>query len=147
MGGCGNPQLVRDILDSCKWLASLPAYPLKGSMRMIVATIEDYAKGEGVPLSCHHDTVAYLPYSLSEYEGAHVSSAGRSDIPACLPGFDPPTEKKFVTALISDLNTNLIAGRNTDPNLSRSAVRPAMYTAMRTGAVEKALFVGGSNAQ
>ena len=85
MGGCGNPQLVRDILDSCKWLASLPAYPLKGSMRTIVATIEDYAKGEGVPLSCHHDTVAYLPHSLSEYEGAHVTSAGRSNIPPASP--------------------------------------------------------------
>jgi hypothetical protein len=147
MGGCGNPQLVRDILDSCKWLASLPVYPLKGAMRMISATIEDYAKGEGVPLSCHHDTIAYLPHSLSEYDGSYFTSAGRSNIPACIPCFDTQTEKKFVSALISDLNSNLIAGLNTDPNLSRSAARPAMYTAMRTGAVEKALFVGGSNAQ
>ncbi len=100
-----------------------------------------------MPLSCHHDTVAYLPHSLSEYDGAHVTSAGRSNIPTCLPCFDTQTEKKFVSAFISDLNSNLIAGLNTDPNLSRSAAGPAVYTAMRTGAVKKALFVGGSNAQ
>jgi hypothetical protein len=147
MGGCGNPQLIRDILNSCKWLASLPAYPLKGAMKTIVNTIEDYAKGEGVPLSCHHDTVAYLPHSLDEYDGAYFTSAGRGNIPACLPDYDNPTEKKFITTFISDLNQNLLTGKDADPNLSRSAARPAMYTAMRTGAVEKALFIGGSNAQ
>jgi hypothetical protein len=48
--------------------------------------------------------------------------------------------------LIADLNSNLLAGRDTEPNLSRSAKRPAMYTALRTGAIEKAVFVGGSHA-
>jgi hypothetical protein len=83
----------------------------------------------------------------TEYTGAYVTSAGRSNIPASLPVFDSKTEKKFIKTLISDLNQNLISGRDTEPNLSRRAARPAMYTAMRTGAVEKALFVGGSNAQ
>ncbi len=46
-----------------------------------------------------------------------------------------------------DLNQNLISGRDSEPNLSGSAVRPVMYTAIRTGAVEKALFVGGSKAE
>jgi hypothetical protein len=147
MGGCDNPQLVREILDCCCWLSTLPAYPLKGSMKVIREIIGDYAKGEGVPLASHHDTVAYLPHSLSSYDSSYVTSAGRSDIPASLPDFDQPTEKKFIKALITDLNQNLISGRDTEPNLSRSAVRPVMYTAMRTGAVEKALFVGGSNAE
>ncbi len=40
----------------------------------------------------------------------------------------------------------MLAGRDKDPNLSRSAIRPAMYTAIRTGAVEAAVFVGASNA-
>ena len=40
----------------------------------------------------------------------------------------------------------MLAGRDKDPNLSRSASRPAMYIAIRTGAVEAAVFVGGSNA-
>jgi hypothetical protein len=57
------------------------------------------------------------------------------------------SEKKFVDELIGDLNRNLLAGRDSEPNLSRSASRPAMYAAIRTGAVESAIFVGGSNAK
>ncbi len=44
------------------------------------------------------------------------------------------------------MNKNLLAGRDREPNLSRSANRPAMYSAIRTGAVENVVFVGGSNA-
>ncbi len=33
-----------------------------------------------------------------------------------------------------------------EPNLSRSGIRPAMYWALRTGSVEAAVFVSGSNA-
>jgi hypothetical protein len=47
---------------------------------------------------------------------------------------------------LEDLNKNLLAGRDREPNLSRSANRPAMYSAIRTGAVENVVFVGGSNA-
>ena len=47
---------------------------------------------------------------------------------------------------MEDLNKNLLAGRDREPNLSRSANRPAMYSAIRTGAVENVVFVGGSNA-
>jgi hypothetical protein len=60
------------------------------------------------------------------------------------------SEKKFLDDLIGDLNRNMLAGRDAEPNLSRSAVRPAMYTAVtaiRTGSVESAIFVGGSNAK
>jgi hypothetical protein len=41
----------------------------------------------------------------------------------------------------------MLAGRDREPNLSRSASRPAMYTAIRTGAVESAVFIGWSNAK
>ncbi len=129
MGGCDNPQLVREILDCCCWLSTLPAYPLKGSMKVIREIIGDYAKGEGVPL------VAYLPHSLTSYsyDSSFVTSAGRSDIPASLPDFDQPTEKKFIKALIMDLNQNLISGRDAEPNLSRSAMRPVMYYSNENG--------------
>jgi hypothetical protein len=82
MGGCDNPQLVREILDCCCWLSTLPSYPLKGSMKVIREIIGDYSKGEGVTLASHHDSVAYLPHSLSSYDSSFVTSAGRSDIPA-----------------------------------------------------------------
>jgi uncharacterized membrane protein YgcG len=57
------------------------------------------------------------------------------------------SEKKFLDDLIGDLNRNMLAGRDVEPNLSRSTVRPAMYTAIRTGSVESAIFVSGSNAK
>ncbi len=88
----------------------------------------------------------FLPYSLEEYDGRFVTRAGRSDIPAPIPPWNSQTGKKFLEHFISDLNSNLLAGRDKEPNLSRSAKRPAMYTALRTGAIEKAVFVGGSNA-
>ncbi len=47
MVGYGNPQLVKDILDSCCWLASLPAYPLRGAMKTFISTIEDSQGGGG----------------------------------------------------------------------------------------------------
>jgi hypothetical protein len=56
------------------------------------------------------------------------------------------SEKKFIDSLIEGLNKNMLAGRDKDPNLSRSASRPVMYTAIRTGSVEAAVFEGGSNA-
>jgi hypothetical protein len=59
----------------------------------------------------------------------------------------PKQRKKFLDHFISDLNSNLLAGRDKEPNLSLSSKRPAMYSALRTGAIEKAVFVGGSNAR
>ena len=88
----------------------------------------------------------FLPDNLERYDGRYVTSAGRCNIPASLPPWDTQTEKKFLEKFIADLNSNLLAGRDTEPNLSRSAKRPAMYTALRTGAIEKAVFVGGSHA-
>jgi hypothetical protein len=49
--------------------------------------------------------------------------------------------------LLKDLNENLLAGLDPNPNLSRSKVKPAMYPAVRSGVIEKIVFVGGSNAK
>jgi hypothetical protein len=146
MGGCGNPQLIRDILDCCNWLMHMPGYPLKGSMEAICVEIEKTSDGNSVPLTTHHDAVVFLPDTVDAYEGRFVTSAGRSNIPAEIPLWDTQTEKTFLEKFVSDLNSNLLAGRDKEPNLSRSAKRPAMYSALRTGAIEKAVFVGGSNA-
>jgi hypothetical protein len=145
MGGCGNPQLIRDILDCCNWLMHMPGYPLKGSMEAIRVEIEKTAEARTVQLTTHHDAVVFLPDSVDAYEGRYVTSAGRCNIPAEIPPWNTQTEKKFLDKFISDLNSNLLAGRDKEPNLSRSAKCPAMYIALRTGAMEKAVFVGGSN--
>jgi hypothetical protein len=49
--------------------------------------------------------------------------------------------------LIKDLNENLLAGLDPNPNLSRSKAKPQMYPAVRSGSVERMVFVGGSNAK
>jgi hypothetical protein len=90
--------------------------------------------------------VVYLPSNTDDYSGSYLTSPGRRTIPATLPPWSSLSEKKFIDSLIEDLNKNMLAGRDKDPNLSRSASRPAMYTAIRTGSVEAAVFVGGSNA-
>ncbi len=48
--------------------------------------------------------------------------------------------------MLDDLNKNLLAGRDKEPNTSRSASRHGMYSAVRTVSVENVIFVGGSNA-
>jgi hypothetical protein len=115
-------------------------------MEAIRVGIEQVGEEGGVALTHHHDAVVFLPDTLDTCEGRYVTSAGRGNIPASLPPWDTQTEKKFLENFISDLNSNLLAGRDKEPNLSRSAKRPAMYTALRTGAIEKAVFVGGSHA-
>jgi uncharacterized membrane protein YgcG len=115
-------------------------------MEAIRVEIEKTADDNSVPLTTHHDAVVFLPDSVNAYEGRLVTSAGRCNIPAEIPPWDAKTEKAFLEKFISDLNGNLLAGRDKEPNLSRSAKRPAMYSALRTGAIEKAVFVGGSHA-
>ncbi len=100
-----------------------------------------------IALTTHLDAIVYHADTLDAYEGRYVTSAGRCNIPASLPHWNTQTEKKFLEHFISDLNSSLLAGRDKEPNLSRSAKRPAMYTALRTGDIEKAVFVGGSNAR
>ncbi len=35
LGGCGNPMLVRAIVDGCKWLSKMPGYPMQKTMKTI----------------------------------------------------------------------------------------------------------------
>ncbi len=66
---------------------------------------------------------------------------------ATLPSWSQADEKKVLDSLIRELNDNLLAGVDPDPNLSRSSKRPQLYPAFRSGSVESAAFVGGSNAK
>jgi hypothetical protein len=52
-----------------------------------------------------------------------------------------------VETLIQDLNREYITDLDPNPNLSRSAKRPAIYPAVRARSVESALILGGSNAR
>jgi hypothetical protein len=89
--------------------------------------------------------IVFLPHSFDNYDSTYVTSPGRGNIPACIPPGPPPLKKKIIDATLEDLNKNFLAGRDREPNLSRSANRPAMYSAIRTGAVESVVFVGSSN--
>ncbi len=58
----------------------------------------------------------------------------------------PENESSLIKILIRELNENLVLNLDTNPNFSRSAKRPEMHCALREGRVDKALFIGGSNA-
>ncbi len=134
-------------MDGCSWLTHMPGYPLQKSMKVISDEIMKNSGGGGRGiLSVHYDMPVFLPYSWDSYDGCYLTSPGRCNIPACLPLWVTTTEKKFLDTVLDDLNKNLLTGRDKEPNLSRSANRPAMYSAIRTGAVENVIFVGGSNA-
>jgi hypothetical protein len=64
-----------------------------------------------------------------------------------LPPWSQTDEKKFVETLVLDLNREFITDLDLNPNLSRSAKRPALYPAVRAGSVETALIIGGSHAK
>jgi hypothetical protein len=93
------------------------------------------------------DRPVFLPHSLDSYDGSHVTSPGRPGFPAFVPSWSQADEKKYLDGLIKDLNENLLAGLDPNPNLSRSKAKPQMYPAVRSGSVERIVFVGGSNAK
>ncbi len=112
-------------------------------MRLVAKVVGESVVGGGgstVPLSVHYDRVVYLPSNTDDYTGTFVT------IPAHCSPWSSYDEKKFVTSLLDGLNKNKLAGRDREPNLSRSGIRPAMYSALRTGSVKAAVIIGGSHA-
>jgi len=106
-------------VDSCVWLGSIPGYVLSGTAKVLVDLVmDDVEGGEGGPK--HLDRPVFLPHSLDSYDGSHVTSPGRPGIPAFVPSWSQADEKKFLDGLIKDLNENLLAGLDPNPNLSRS---------------------------
>jgi hypothetical protein len=133
------------MLDSCIWLAGTPGYPLSETQKVIVDLImEDEEGGEGIS---HFDRPILLPDDLENFEGKYIVSPGRPGIPAAVPSWSQADEKKVLDILIKELNEKFLAGLDTDPNLSRSSKRLQLYPAFRSGSVETAAFVGGSNAK
>jgi hypothetical protein len=117
MGGCGNPNLVRAIVDSCCWLSQMPGYSLQKTMRVVSEEILKSSGGEGRGiLSVHYDLPIYLPQSFDINDGSYLTSHGRCNIPACIPPWTTATEKKFIDNLLEDLNKNLLSGRDKEPN-------------------------------
>jgi hypothetical protein len=100
-------------------------------------------KAEGGREGVHYDRHISLPVSLDEYICVQKISPGWPEIPP----WSQTDEKKFVETLILDLNREFITDLDLNPNLSRSAKRPALYPAVRAGSVETALIISGSNAR
>jgi len=114
-------------------------------MSVLVSSVMDAGRGEGEGV--HYDRLVSLPTSLDDYNCEQKISPGRPGIPATLPPWSQTDEEVYLDSLISDLNREFIAGIDPNPNLSRRSKRPAMYPALRSGAVEMALIIGGSNAR
>ena len=65
LGGCNNPELIRDIADSALWLGGLPLSPISATMSVLVSSI--MKGGGGVRDGVHYDRPVTLPISLDEY--------------------------------------------------------------------------------
>jgi hypothetical protein len=143
----------KDILDLCRWLEDMDGYPLK-TATACVAKMADIQEGGGEggsadpapkTVSFPHENI-FLPYAFDDYKGQFVQSPGRPDFLASLPVWSQDTEKKYIVSLIQDLNSQLLQDLDTDPNFSRSKTRPAMHATLRSGSIEAAIVIGGSNA-
>jgi hypothetical protein len=47
LGGCNDPELIRNIVDSCVWLGSIPGYVLSGTAKVLVDLVMDDVEGGG----------------------------------------------------------------------------------------------------
>jgi hypothetical protein len=119
---------------------------LSGTCKVLVDLIMDEVDG-GEGEVKHLDRPVFLPTNLDSYDGEHVTSPGRPGIPAFVPSWSQTDEKRFLDGLLTDLNDSLLAGLDPNPNLSRSKTKPSMYPAVRSGSVERIVFIGGSNAK
>ena len=144
LGGTNQPQLIRRIVDGCNWLITLENFQLAPTMSDLICQIKEM--GEGEEVGVHYDDCFYLPNTIEDYKGRYISSPGYQDLPATLGVWPAESEKRFVTKLLVDLNSETLTDLDTAPNLSRSAKRPAMHSALRNGEVDAAIIVGGSNA-
>jgi hypothetical protein len=100
--------------------------------------MENEEGGEGAK---HFDRLILLPNDLENYDGKYIISPGRPGFPATVPSWSQ------ADILIKELNEKFLAGLDTDPNLSRSSKRPQLYPAFRSGSIETAAYVEGSNAE
>jgi hypothetical protein len=90
-------------------------------MNCIIKGIGENVVGVGgrmTPLSTYYYKIVYLPSTTEDYAGSYVNSPGRSSIPASLAPWSSLVEKRFVNTLLEDLNKNLLAGRDSEPNMS-----------------------------
>jgi len=56
-------------------------------------------------------------------------------------------ERKFLSDLLTDVNSKMLAGVDKDPNLSRDIKKPALFCALGNGEVDKCIIVGGSHSK
>jgi len=147
MGEVCNPQFVSDILDACQWFGNLAKYPLSKTMLNLGVTVLSEGGGEGVPVRSHSDKFVSLPQTLDDHIGHYVLCPGRQDLPMSIQGLSQVKERKFLSDLLTEVNLELLAGLDSDPNLSRDTKKPALFCALRNGEVETCITLGGSHAR
>jgi hypothetical protein len=63
LGGCNDPELIRNIVDTCVWLGRIPNFPLSGTCKCLVDLVMDEVDG-GEGGVKHLDRPVFLPFSL-----------------------------------------------------------------------------------
>ncbi len=117
LGGCDSPDLIRDVWDMLGWLKHIGELKLWRGWYELVGSLVG-KKGQA-GLQAPRCTKPRLPENLHTFPERSWASPGAETLFNKAPPVLPELEKRIVTGLLSDLNTNFDLGLDTDPDLAR----------------------------
>jgi hypothetical protein len=137
LGGCNSPELIRDVWDLMSWLKCIEELKLWRGWYELIGSLTNTKGGEGLqPYRC---TKPRLPVSLNTFAENSWSSPGGTTLYNEVPPATMELEKKIITGMLNDLNTNFDLGLDVQPDFSRG-IKPA------GSEKPKILTIGGSHA-
>jgi len=85
LGGCNDPELIKNILDTCVWLGSILGFPLSGTCKCLVDLVMEEVGGRGASNTL---TVlcSFHPVWIATTVIMSPALAGQEFWPSCLPG-------------------------------------------------------------
>ena len=116
MGGCEDPSLVREVLDSCFWLKSIPAYPFaRYTDAVITSILEDGYGGLQAAFVSRHR----LPVDAELSVFKNVASSGHPGLSKKINCLTEARENPIVSALLCEMSTSFDLALSLNPSLER----------------------------
>jgi len=137
LGGCGSPEVIRDLWDMMGWLKHIGKLDLKKGWTALMESLIGRG-GEG--FQGYRKSRNRLPETLRSYATRSWVSPGGTTLYNEVPPVSMELERKIVTGLMKDLNGLYDLGLGTDPILART------FGGDKHNAKPAILVIGGSNA-
>jgi hypothetical protein len=138
LGGCGSPEVIRDLWDMMGWLKHIGKLELKKGWTALMESF--IGGGGGVGFQGYRKSRNRLPDSLRSYATRSWVSPGGTTLYNEVPPVSTDLEKRIVTGLLKDLNGLYDLGLGTNPALARK------MSSGKPKAKPNLLIIGGSNA-